>query len=149
MKIFLRILGFLTFGLLPFVKDAFCLEEGLTCKRYWKEFVLPAFILALLGATTYRILLYFGVIFSLDFDTRRVIFALFLTPAFFALFLGQTKRLKYLGLWKIFLVLNFYPFYWGTLGLSLAIGLLPDMKVFGGQSQDYSKKMKKSHLGKK
>lgn len=133
MSVILRVLGILSLGILPLADGAFTLEGEIKRKAYIYEYVLPAFILSLLGAGIYRILLYFGVIFSLNYDARRLLFSLLLSPALFTLFVGQAKRLSYLGFWKVLMIFNFYPFYWGTACLTLILAIFPDVKIFRPQ----------------
>ncbi|MBO6101828.1 MAG: hypothetical protein J6P03_01060 [Opitutales bacterium] len=114
-------------GIAPFPKGAFVLCGEVSRAEFARGYLVWAFILALAGAGAYRILTHFCG-FEGGYDSRRALFALFLTPAFTLLFSGEIKRLRSLGLPAALALLNFYPFYWGAALLAAALALLPQNK---------------------
>lgn len=130
---FARLFCILTFGIFCGGREAFSPRGEISREVFWSGHLLPSFYLFVLGSGLYRALCYFYGLFSFGFTSRKLIFSAMLAPAVYILFIGEMKRLRHIGLWAVWVVVNFYvPF--GILTCGLICAFMPKIRLFGGKS---------------
>jgi Protein of unknown function (DUF805). len=128
---FLKFLSVLTLGLFGGLNGFWKLDGNTTRREFWQSYVIVPALMAFVAFLIFRLLNVHGFLNPLNYELRRIVLCLLLSPAIFSALIGQIKRLRDMNLPPILAVLNFI-FGWGTLGLVLFCGLISS---FGGKRQ--------------